>query len=443
MAPHIAINTDIIKDVTLWARVDIPRFIRVTECELASAVISAVNSSADDELRLNPKDILGVQFMSSAQPCWIVNLASKQAKAMVLASDHIQLKGKSFKVSDYISPRPANRQKTKDIRLSIHGIPQNIPDAEVESWVNAFATIASPIFRHKSKDKGKNNEFEHLLTGHRFCYVTKIREDKDRYSSMPIPDPLDPKNLIDIEVVLYYNGQPETNCRYCHNSDHIISECPNKPVRKCYQCGQSDHMKYDCPHKDKGPKCFKCNCFGHRSYDCPDNGDNTPLDSYNSNVNLSNQSSTSPDDAETSHASEAAALAQELINHCLNPESDKSPELLEKVKSVLKLNSVNQKSSSKHKKSKKSKQSSQTNTGLSSPSSPIRKKKQTTLYESTKLKRKEISPNKDEQPDKRERKDSHVEEPRVEETSKLTRSESRGKTDGHTLKKTSKASHKK
>ena len=113
-------------DVTLWARIDIPRYIRVTECELASAIISAVSS---DQL-LRPKDILGVQLMSGSHPFWIVNLASKQATARVLATDSIQLQGKSFKIADYTS---SPKTKEKNTRLSIHGIPQNVADSEVSS----------------------------------------------------------------------------------------------------------------------------------------------------------------------------------------------------------------------------------------------------------------------------------------------------------------------
>jgi hypothetical protein len=332
-ATTTAVNTESLTDVTLWVRIDIPRFIRVTECELASAVLTAVNSTEDD-LRLGPKEILGVQFMSASQPSWIVNLASKQAKAMVLATDNVILKGKSFKISDFSSPRPTKHQKSKDIRLSIHGIPQNILDAEVESWVSTFASIASPIFRHKSKDRGSDNQFEHLLTGHRYCYVSKILEDKPRYSPMSIADPLVSKKLIDIEVVLYYTGQPEMNCRYCHSPEHIISSCPSKPRVKCYLCGTVGHVQQRCPDRERGPMCFKCHNYGHKSYECvdgPKSQTTKPTQKPDTSNKNSDITATTPT---TQRAAQATALAQELIDHCLYNNS-KSPEILNKVKALL------------------------------------------------------------------------------------------------------------
>lgn len=335
MARHTAttpaVNTDTLSDITLWIRIDIPRYIRVKECELAMAVINAVNCT-DDELQLNPKDILGVQFMSTDRPYWIVNLSSRQAKAMVLAADSIQLEGKQFKISDF-STTSSNKKQQKDIRLSIHGIPQNVPDTEVESWVKGFASLASPIFRHKSKDKGTNNQFDHLLTGHRFCYVSTINEHKERYSSMAIPDPLNVRNLIDIEITLYYNGQPESNCRYCHSSDHLIAECPVKPRRvlKCFLCGEVGHVQNACPDGAKGPKCFKCSKFGHKSFQCHERPEE-----HHTTSNMSKELFATPT-ATSGKAAQASALAQELIDHCLSNTSDqsKSPELLNRVKALL------------------------------------------------------------------------------------------------------------
>ena len=126
-------------------------------------------------------------------------------------------------------------------------------------------------------------------------------------------------------------------------------------------------------------------------------------------------------------ASEASALAQELIDHCLNPDSNKSPEVLEKVKSVLKIDSQNSQrqqenqeegsTKSSHKQSrgkhnKEGKKTKKSQPNITEPSSSGGKKKQMTLsFESTKptSKRKVISPNKNEHPDKREKKDSDIE----------------------------------
>jgi hypothetical protein len=325
-------TVDSLSNVSLWVRLDSHRSTRANECEVATALLNATNITSK---RIEPKDILGVQYMASKQPYWIINLSSIRVKGLVLAADSVDIKGKSLKLSDF------SRTKTQrsNTRLSIHGIPQHVSDADIKSWVSSFATLDSPIYRHKSKDKGSLNQFHHLHTGHRFCYVSEITESKPRYSKMNISNPLDPISLDEIEVTLYYNGQPDNFCKYCHSGDHQLTECPLKPTQKCYHCGQTGHVKYNCPHKDRGPKCFNCNTFGHRSYDCPTNSDG---DSHRNSADPCASSNTPTrsshgDCSENQRAAEASALAQELIDHCLNPNSQKSPELLEKVRSVLNL----------------------------------------------------------------------------------------------------------
>lgn len=407
---------DALSNVSLWIRLDSHRSIRASECEVATAVLNTVNTTTEP---IEPKDILGVQYMASKQPYWIINLASVLVKGLVLAADSVDIKGKSFKLSDF------SRTKAQQLntRLSIHGIPQHVSDADIESWVSSFAKRNSPIYRHKSKDKGSNNQFHHLHTGHRFCYVSEITESKPRYSKMSISNPIDPTILDEIEVTLYYNGQPDNFCKYCHSCDHQIAECPLKPTQKCYHCGNNGHVKYNCPDKDKGPKCFNCNMFGHKSYDCRNNSDDSHLDS--ADLRSSNQSPTTSSTGDFSAnqcAAEASVLAQELIDHCLHPNSQKSPELLEKVKSVLNKSenskrvqeegSVINENSRKKNGSKKTKKPKKTVVPMKSPApSSAGKKKQTTLSfetSSTKVssKRKEITPDKNEHREKREKKDS-------------------------------------
>ena len=335
MAPTVSTTNsdtaDLIKDIKLWVRINIPRFIRVSECEVASAILSAANTEEDGFL--SAKDILGVQYMSGSQPFWIINLRSIQAKARVLAAGSVELKEKSLPISDFSAAQSKYPKKANNIRLSIHGIPQNVPDAEVESWVGVFATLASPIFRHKSKEKGDNNEFAHLLTGHRYCFVSKILEEQPRYSKMAIPDPLDPKSLTDVEVVLYYNGQTKANCRYCHGTGHTISSCPVKPKPKCYHCGVVGHVKQRCPDLAKGPKCFKCSNYGHKSFECSG--------AVDQDQDLQTPKATRPA-GKGDKVAEASALAQELIDHCLQHDSAKSPELLNKVKALLNFDVVSE-----------------------------------------------------------------------------------------------------
>ena len=418
-------NNDELKDIKLWVRINIPRYIRVSETEVATAVLTAANS-VNENMKITAKDILGVQHLScSARPFWIINLSSKKTKACVLAAANIELKERSFQISEYATPQVRRNKRSNNIRLSIHGIPQNIADAEVESWVSSFATLASPIFRHTSKDKGENNEFSHLLTGHRYCFVSTILEDKPRYSSMDIPDPLDSQKLIDIEVVLYYTGQP-VNCRYCHESGHLISACPNKPQVKCFHCGTVGHVKQRCPNLGKGPKCFKCNNYGHKSYECQA----TPKRTEN------RSQSTPPSVAGGERFAKASELAQELIDHCLNPNSSKSPELLGKVKALLNFDEVqeetgcaeepaatSQMAKKQNKLKKKGDKSKNVKAKKTNPTPPPQsvpgtsKTRQSSMMDfgkpkaaSSTCKRKHLSPATEKLPEKRDRRELSVEE---------------------------------
>ena len=74
-------------DVSLWVRQEFRRSAQANECEIASAIVSAVNTNSVDIDHIEPEDILGVQYMSTKQPYWIINLASTQGKGRVMAAD--------------------------------------------------------------------------------------------------------------------------------------------------------------------------------------------------------------------------------------------------------------------------------------------------------------------------------------------------------------------
>ena len=383
-------RADRVKNVNLWIQIDSHRSIRASECEVATALLQAVN---ENTVKIQPADILGVQFMNiKKQPHWIVNLASITAKGFVLATDSMALKGRSFKMADY----SIATQSKSNTRLSIHGIPQSVLEEDIASWVSSFAALASPIYRHKSKDQGSRNQFHHLMTGNRYCYVSAIVSEKPRYSMMNIPSPLDPKELVEIEVTLYYDGQPDLFCKYCHSVEHTLEECPSKPSPKCYDCGEDGHMKFNCPHKDSGPKCYNCNQFGHRSYQC-------------SKPDRRRQRATPEAPSTANNVEEASAVAQELIEHCLNPDSSKSPDLLKKVQSILNANNDHDHVDVPDTRGKPTKKKPNKNSTQGTRATTGGKKQATLTFASspkiTSAKRKDITPEKKPTPDKRDKRD--------------------------------------
>ena len=84
----------------------------------------------------------------------------------------------------------------------------------------------SKIMRSKAKQKRNNEDsaFSHLLNGDRFCNASEIIEPRQRYSSYTIPNPLNPSNLIDLQIIIYHNNQV-INCRKCLSDEHETKDC--------------------------------------------------------------------------------------------------------------------------------------------------------------------------------------------------------------------------
>ncbi|XP_078687289.1 uncharacterized protein LOC144919654 [Branchiostoma floridae x Branchiostoma belcheri] len=84
--------------------------------------------------------------------------------------------------------------------------------------------------------------------GHRFCYVSKIRESFPRYTTYSIPDPMDVNSLMDVEVTIFHDGQ-KVNCKSCKADDHVFSDCPHRVT--CHNCGKKGHIRKWCRAEKK------------------------------------------------------------------------------------------------------------------------------------------------------------------------------------------------
>lgn len=258
-----------IQDPDLWIYFPLPRYIRANNIEVADAVMKSCYQGNKDKM-VNPEEILGVQYIIDVSQ-WYIYVATKEVKAILLALDTIEIQGKSYKLNDYARSKQI-KKTDKLIRLSIHDIPLSVPPEYIGQWVDTFAKretdVEMHIVKNKHEDATTGKKWQHLLSGHRFCYVSKIHEQKDRYSMMSIPDPRDARLLIDVPVILYYNGQ-HINCSVCHSYDHLYKECGERAIMKCYSCGKTGHTQAKCPQPRSLPICFKCKLQGHIARNCP------------------------------------------------------------------------------------------------------------------------------------------------------------------------------
>ena len=230
----------------LWVRLDARGMTRINEIQLANIVLETLCSELGEN-NFVPYDILGAQFLQDQQ-CWIIYMGNEPAKRKLLSLGTLTINNRQFDLRDF--QRIGVTKPT--IRVSIHGIPLHVPDAEVEQWIDMHLERDTPVTL--AKPKHDDPKFMHLYSGNRFCYARRIITPIPRYTTFYMTDPLQMQqsnpDLMETNVTVYHDGQP-VNCRKCHEHDHEIQNCPkisnfSKSERKCYKCGLTNHIARDC-----------------------------------------------------------------------------------------------------------------------------------------------------------------------------------------------------
>ncbi len=320
-----------LENVDLWIKITAVVMPRVGQLELAEHLLAAVQHEYGGKAGFPSSGLLGVQFV---YPQWIVYCSTLGAKIKLLNVRDFSIGGRSLQLEDF----KVRGFRSKDIRLSIHGIPHHIKDREVEQWISQFVRIATGVKKHKLRTQGSS--FQQLFSGHRFCYAQEIISSVPRYSTYPIPDPVNPDKLIDIDIVVYHDNQI-VNCKFCKDY-HPSEECPKRqnrrrqnrmqPIQALQQLHlqaadeltpppQQHDLTTDEPPSDTG---------ADQDVDHKSDGEITDTDEEAEDDKNDNET-TEP----TDKSAAAVALAEDMIDHAMGNKLNNSEELGHRYDSLL------------------------------------------------------------------------------------------------------------
>ncbi|CAH1802283.1 unnamed protein product, partial [Owenia fusiformis] len=197
-------------DTDLWIKIDLDR-IYSKEVEIARLLYREL-----DDKSIENEDIKGVQLVRiKGRSIAIVYCRNLEVKGELLAVGQLTVQGQLLQIVSYTR---AVYQPPE--RVSIHGIPLHISNAEVSEWISERVDIVSPI-QYAYKIEGNIR----INSGNRFLYGN-VKEGVifPRYNVFTTSDPFDRENLIDIDTTIYINSQP-INCPRCKVIGHTGREC--------------------------------------------------------------------------------------------------------------------------------------------------------------------------------------------------------------------------
>ncbi len=319
-----------LKNIDLWVKINAKNMSRQTEIGIAELLLRHGRETLDEGNKIMPQDILGVQLI---WPDWIVYCATAVAKAKILVLGELPVGGLSFEIEDFRSRPPRSLTKTPETRISIHGIPQHVSDAEIEQFIDEHAVRSTAVQKAKVKTLGTAFQGLTLYSGNRFCYASSITDPIPRYTTLAIASPLSSTDLVNCEVTIYHEEQP-INCRRCKQMDHQAWQWDcrrqrNKDQQLCFACKQPGHFRNACPrNQDRETRPESDGSETDRNED----SNTTATPTGNTDRPLDRVEEVSPPSVQ-----ETSALVQEIIDHTLrNPEAEaSSPEMLQKVTNFL------------------------------------------------------------------------------------------------------------
>ena len=210
---------DALKDHTLWVGLPCKGMPFMQEMDLLMIIVDQVYNSGSE---LMNGDILSVQRLLVGDPMYILYCKSNEVKAKVLSLVTVQVRNQEYELTNFVNNKEGFGAKSK--RVSIHGIPFSVDDVDIAAWVDTWASRSSNVI--KAKAKPKDDPSHNLLNGNRFCYISSIITDLPRYSKYNIPDPTNPVLQVDLQITVYYEGQP-LNCKRCFG-DHDTNACSTR-----------------------------------------------------------------------------------------------------------------------------------------------------------------------------------------------------------------------
>ena len=228
----------------------------IHEVDLATSVVKA-SMMTPNPIRI--QDIISVQKLIFYEPMWILGCPSTTVKNRILTLRSIQIEQQAYELLDF-QRETIRYDSNSDCRLSLHGFPFTVSDAEIENWVDRWAIRSSRIMKAKAKaTDGRSRKHESLLNGNRFYYISDVISPCPRFSVYQIQAPNDDSIIIDVQIQIFYPGQT-INCRKCLADDHTAKDCKQTTSRNknliVFRGGQNPLSNFFPVQLESGSKSF-------------------------------------------------------------------------------------------------------------------------------------------------------------------------------------------
>ena len=243
-------TTDAGQNPALWVKLSgrlIPRAVR--PMDIADMLYDMLYTNSRPELR--PGDIFSIQYWGMIDS-WILYCRDIESKVRIITKKTLRIDAIDHDITDFLK---TNLKHPNGMRVSIHGLPLSVSEAELEAWVDSWAVRMGPVERAKEKASKapRGCTLEPVYNGNRFCYISSFTSCIPRYSVYNMTNPLNISEFIDVDITVYVDSTEQTiNCGRCKDHSHQYKDCPKgKPA--CHVCGEVGHLMSDCPNNHIQP----------------------------------------------------------------------------------------------------------------------------------------------------------------------------------------------